>query len=238
MLTGWQHWLLEWNYFVLHLLFLFLPHNVRRDSFCGFLTQNHLVSTWIYAAVFYLFWRMDDDRRIWRRARLVEIVLACVAIVGLTLVIRPWVGWPSPARADGFKYLYPRYLWGTGSHNSFPSHSTLVYFLVALGLWPLERWVAVVLAAWALLAISLPRVYVGGHYPTDVAASMILALLALGFFRQLGAHARASVWLERIVQMGWALELGLFLWLFELGDGFAGAESLLRTIHGARRLGW
>ncbi len=78
-----------------------------------------------------------------------------------------------------FQGLYTRYLWNTGTADCFPSHSTLIYFTVAAGFWPLSRWVSLILSAAVQGMISLPRVYVGGHYPIDVLASLLLTLLIL-----------------------------------------------------------
>jgi membrane-associated phospholipid phosphatase len=228
-----QPWLPEWNRLWLEKLFLLLPHSQTGVSIAQFLLLDSLVSTWIFAAAFYVFWQVEGERRLWRRTRLVEIALACMLAVAVTLALRPWVGWPAPARAAGFQQLYPKDLWGTGSSNSFPSHSTLVYFIVALGVWPLRRWVSVMLMAVVFFAISLPRVYVGGHYPVDVVAALALGPAALEFLRRICRLPRIARFIERAIESGWLSQLVLFLWVFELGEGFAGS---IRIAHGLIKL--
>lgn len=61
----------------------------------------------------------------------------------------------------------PGYFWGNGTFNSFPSHATLAYFAVAAGLWSLNRRLGLTLALLVLGLVSLPRIYLGGHYPID-----------------------------------------------------------------------
>jgi membrane-associated phospholipid phosphatase len=216
----------DWNFRVLQDLFRILPHNLRRDSLADFLTTNALLSTWIYATVFYLFWRIEDSRTVWRRSRLLEIFVAFLLAMLVTLAWRPWIAWPAPNLVPRFQILYPRYFWNEGNLNCFPSHSTLIYLIVAAGLWPFKRWVSAILMLWVLLAISLPRVYVGGHYPVDVLASILLAAIAIWTARLICSNARTSALFERIISKKMFLESLLFLWLFELAEGFRSSYSV------------
>jgi membrane-associated phospholipid phosphatase len=231
-------WFSDWNFHILQELFRFIPHNLRRDSLADFVTMNALVSTWIYAAVFYLFWRIEDSRTVWRRTRLLEILVAfCLAMLA-TLAWRPLIGWPAPNLVTRFQKLYPTYFWYQGNWNCFPSHSTLIYLIVAAGLWPFKRWLSALLMLWVLLAISLPRVYVGGHYPVDVLAAILLAVVALWTARHICANPRVSGLLMQGSSMGLRIEWLLFLWLFELGEGFRSSNSIATYLARATRNIW
>jgi membrane-associated phospholipid phosphatase len=220
----------EWNFRVLQQLFLVFPHDGARDTLAQFFTANALASTWIFAAVFYLYWRIEDKRTVWRRSRLGEIFIAfCLAMLA-TLTWRRWVGWPAPSLVPRFRELYPGYFWNDGNPNCFPSHSTLIYLIVALGLWPFKRWLSALLMLWVLLVISLPRVYVGGHYPVDVLAAIFLAVVALWVTQRLCARSRVSELLARVVSKGIIVEFFLFLWLFELADGFRSSYFIVTRL--------
>ena len=78
------------------------------------------------------------------------------------------------------------------NENCFPSHSTLICLIVAIGLLPLHRKIGAILIAFVLVAISLPRIYVGGHYPIDVAASAVLAVACYWVVRALSSLARVQ----------------------------------------------
>ncbi len=224
-----QPWLSGWNYSILRSLFHIVPHRGKVDNFFQFLTVNHLVSTWVLAAAFYLYWRIEDDRTLWRRTRLIQAVLAVMVAVAVTLAFRPWVAWPAPSLNPSFQRLYPYYFWGSGNGNSFPSHSTLVYLIVALGLWPLSRRVSLVLSGFTLAVISLSRVYTGGHYPIDVMFSIGLALVATIALANWRVPARMQACL---VGNGSAFlrELLVILWVFELGEEFGGVLDILRGL--------
>ncbi len=220
-------WFTSWNYDLLRILFSRIPHSKFTDDFSEELLFNPLVSTWVFAACSYRFWTKDDEQRAWRRRYLVTAVVA-FGIAGLvTLVLRPWIHWPAPVLNPDFRLLFPRYLWGNGVENCFPSHSTLAYFTIAVGFWPLNRRLSVWLSGMALLFISFPRVYEGGHYPIDVLFSCLLGILVLVALWRWSFLINRSDWSTTPKSPGGAfLDYVFFLWVFELGEGFRGGESL------------
>jgi membrane-associated phospholipid phosphatase len=226
-----------WDHQVLALLFRLFPHTDPRMNIAEFFIYNPLASSWVLAAAFYFYWRMENESTQQRRSGLLQVVLACAIAVSVTLLLRPWLGAPSPARNPDFQGLFPPYLWGSGSTNTFPSHATLVYFLVAIGLWPYSRRWSAALGAWVILAISIPRMYMGGHYPTDVLGAMLLAFAFLWVARRLGATHFGAELLGRVAGGGLWIELLLFLWLFELAEGFrASLEITQIAAHAIARI--
>jgi undecaprenyl-diphosphatase len=222
-----------WNYQLLEKLFQALPHNAKTDRLFDFVVRNSLISTWIFAAAFYVFWTRDDNRTAWRRGQLLQIVISLAIVLMASLLVRPWIAWPAPSVNPNFQVLYPQYLWNTGTADCFPSHSTLIYFTVAAGLWPLSRRVSLILSAAVLGMISLPRVYVGGHYPVDVLASLLLTLFILPLAWRWRVPEAVTNWLN---EKGYSTstllrELVLILWLFELGEGFNGSTDMLKYIY-------
>jgi len=218
-------WFSSWNYDVLRSLFRLIPHTKITDDFCEVLLFNPLLSTWVFAFCFYRLWTKDDEQRMWRRSYLVSVVVA-FGIAGLvTLILRPWIHWPAPVLNPAFQPLFPVDLWGSGSRNCFPSHSTLAYFTIAAGFWPLHRRLSLSLSVLALLLISFPHLYEGGHYPVDVLFSCLLGILILLALWRWPALVRVSNWPTKL--MGGTLnDLIFFLWVFELGEGFRGVEIL------------
>lgn len=219
-------WFYGINHWLLALLFRAFPPTDPRLNFAEYFIHNHLISGWLIAAACFCYWSLRDERTSWRRARILEASLACIVAVFFTLALRPLIGAPSPARVPGFQELYPQYLWNFGSDNSLPSHSTLVYFTMAAGLWPINRKISAALCGWVLLTVSLPRVYIGGHYPSDVAASMVVAVAFLWLAYRIGTTRRGMALLERASGGGFWMELLMFLWLFELGEAFRSAGEL------------
>ena len=223
-------WLFDFNHWLLAALFRLLPHTDLRMNLAQFFMHNRLVSGFVFAAACYYFWSLRDDRTEWRRARIIEASAACVAAVLLTLSLRPFIGALPPCRDPGFQQLFPPYLWNFGSGNSFPSHSTLVYFVMAAGLWPIQRKCSAILCAWVLVAVSFPRVYIGGHYPTDVLASIVIALGVLWVAWRVGESRWGVQALDRVASGGMWIELAMFVWLLEVGEGFRSATEIAKLV--------
>jgi undecaprenyl-diphosphatase len=226
-------WLAPWNFDALRFLFRLAPHTNPGIRLATFLLQNPLMTTWVFAAVSYIYWSKQDDRTVERRVYLLRIVAASGLSFVLAALLDVKIGWASPARTMGFQSLFPPYLWGTGSSNSFPSHSTMVYLIVSLGLLRLNKVAGLLLLPFTFLIISLPRIYVGGHYPIDIAGSILLAVLSIAAIDLLLTNRRITRGFSWAATRGQDSEVFFFLWLYELADGFRSAED---TVHFATRL--
>jgi len=230
MMAETQPWFAPWNFDALRFLFKFLPHTSFGIHLADFLQENPLVSTWVYGVVSYVYWSKQDDRTSQRRVQLLRIVAAFIFAVAAAALLDLKVHWPAPARAAGFRTLFPPYLWGNGTRNSFPSHSTLAYLIISIGLLRLNKVAGLLLIPYTFLFISLPRVYVGGHYPIDVAASILLSLLALSVIDLLLRNHRVISAFERASAAGQVSEVLFFLWLFEVAEGFRSAEDAAHEV--------
>ena len=228
--SGAEPWFTSWNFQALQSLFRVLPHTSLGVSLARFFLENPLLTTWVYAAVSYVYWSKRDDQQEARRVQLLRTVAACVLAVTVADLVDLKIGWPSPARTPTFQALFPHYLWGIGTENSFPSHSTLAYLTVAIGLLRLNRIAGWVLIPLTFLAISLPRVYLGGHYFIDLGGSIILSLLAVVAVDLLLASPRCVHVFKWALSQGVTTELFFFFWIYELGEGFRGVEDMLHFV--------
>jgi membrane-associated phospholipid phosphatase len=212
------------------------PFSHSRFTIAEIFILNPWMSSLPFALAFYVAWSETSEGVGRRRQRLLEIPLTCVIAVAVTLFLRPWVAWPSPPRAPDFQSLYPAYLWAYGNQNCFPSHSTLIYLIVAIGLLPLHRKIGAILVAFVFVAISLPRIYVGGHYPIDVAASAVLAVACYWVVRASSSLARVQAVVSWAASRGLWSECAIFLWSFELGGGFRGMLMTFKSLRQVARI--
>lgn len=226
-----EPWFSRWNYALLEALFRFIPHSPKTDDWFGLFTTYPFLGTWFFAVCFYALWAREDEQQPGRRNHLFSAVLAVGVAFLFTAVLRPWISWPAPVLNPTFQTLFPRYLWGHGTRNCFPSHSTLAYITVTMGLWRLNRGLSVVLSVLVLACVSIPRVYLGGHYPIDVVFSCVLGLCALLGVWQWPLPKRVSNWLTRRGSGTTIRDCLFFLWTFELGEGFHGAELVSEALH-------
>jgi membrane-associated phospholipid phosphatase len=223
-------WVSSWNYGLFRILFSGLPHGGFTDECCKVLLTTPLLSTWVFAACSFRFWTKNDEQQVGRRRHLVNAVVGFGVAGLITLILRPWIHWPAPVLNPDFQTLFPREFWGVGSGNCFPSHSTLAYFMIAVGFWPLNRRLSLWLSGLALLLVSFPRVYVGGHYPVDVLFSCVLAILILLAMWRWPVLAKVLDWSYARRLPGGVRDLVFFLWIFELGEGFHSLEQLVSIV--------
>lgn len=138
--------------------------------------HNVLGGFWFALSVF-VFW-MQGARPGQQKARrrILTIVFGSALGILLTIVAGTAVSWLPPSRYPGLADLYPGYLAPNLNDNSFPSQSTALYAAVTAGIYTLNKKVGSILWVCVGTLVALPRIYVGGHYPSDVLAGVILGL--------------------------------------------------------------
>jgi undecaprenyl-diphosphatase len=94
----------------------------------------------------------------------------------LMLVAQALVVWPPPIHHPSVSGLYPRYIYTNPEGSSFPSQSVTLYASLAAGIYSLHRATGRFLWAGVVVLVGLPRIYVGGHYPSDVFGGIILGV--------------------------------------------------------------
>jgi membrane-associated phospholipid phosphatase len=111
------------------------------------------------------------------RARCVAIALAVAAAFVLTRLIAFSASFPRPT-ADGLRVpidpaRFAELMHGMTGFGAFPSDHAALYFALAAGLFAWSRklgWAGIVVAS----ILSLARVGVGFHYPSDVVAGALI----------------------------------------------------------------
>ncbi|MGI9114684.1 MAG: phosphatase PAP2 family protein [Chthoniobacterales bacterium] len=103
--------------------------------------------------------------------------------------------------------------------SSFPSDHAALFFAIVAGVWLADRRVGILAGLYAVIAICLPRLYVGIHYPTDIIAGALIGWGSVALLSQWrSAWARPIVRaLERFPGWGYAL---MFLLTFQVATLF------------------
>ena len=139
-------------------------------------------------------------------AAMAAYILVSVGLAALIVnILKRLIGRPRPVEfADHGLFSVHPLSWNF-DFESFPSgHSTVngALFMALALLFPRYRWLLLVLG----LGFALTRVFVGAHYPSDVAAGLLLGLwtaIATAF-----VFARQD-WLFRFDEKGWPLPKSL-----------------------------
>jgi membrane-associated phospholipid phosphatase len=187
--------------------------------------RHHLFGGFWFGACVFIFWnagaRLDVDKV---RARVLTILMGSTVAIVLALVLGGLFSWLPPSLNPVLAHYYPSYLSENINVNSFPSQSTALYAAVAAGIFSLNRALGSALWVGVGVLVSLPRVYVGGHYPTDVFVGLLLGLLGyVGVRTWLEPRLDRYIdWLFR--QTTWPRVLGefvVFVWILQIAVEFS-----------------
>jgi len=138
--------------------------------------HNVLGGFWFAVAVFVFWMQGATPGQQKARHRIFTIMFGSVLAILLTILAGTVISWLPPSRHPGLADLYPRYLKPNLNNNSFPSQSTALYAAVTAGIYALNKGVGSILWVCVGVLVALPRIYVGGHYPSDILAGLILGL--------------------------------------------------------------
>lgn len=143
--------------------------------------RHHVLGGYWFAAFLFVFWThgaTPGEKQL--RQRVLTTICGSLVATTLALVAGELVSWLPPSRNPVLANFYPQFLSENINDNSFPSQSTALYGAVASGIFSINRMLGSVLWVAVGLFVSLPHMFVGGHYPSDVVAGGILGLL--GYF--------------------------------------------------------
>ena len=196
---------------------------------------HHLLGGIPFAAALFYFWvQAWRENRQQDLCRWITILMASFIAIALALLASRWISWLPPQRMPGLAHLYRHYLAQDINANSFPSDSTSVFSCIAIGMIALNRRVGAALLAAVLVFVSLPRMYVGGHYLTDVLAGLAIGVISYAIARLFFERPLST----RIVALGnrpgapqILLEICAFLWILEVAVSFREGQWIVNTLH-------
>jgi len=215
------------DYWIIHFLNSFAQRWWIADAFVVQLSKDGFQVAGVLMTIFWWVWmkhgKEDVEKRVTLLANLFliafAVLVARVLAAGLPYRERPLrdpvLHFQLPFTANPESLIH----W-----SSFPSDHAVVIFCLATGLWMTSRR----LGAWALAyaaLISLPRVYVGAHYPSDILAGALLGM-GIAFLAYVPSLRRVGRTLLGYLEPHPAfLYCFLFAWTDEIGEMF---DSLRR----------
>jgi undecaprenyl-diphosphatase len=191
-----------------------------------FISNSDLVKGGVVLAFFWAMWFRRPSARAGLLAGLGGslVALAIARVLAGVLPVRQ-----RPLLDPGMHFVPPLGLpdqsnWTNWS--SFPSDHAALFFAIVAGIWLADRRAAWFAAAYTLIAICLPRLYVGIHYPTDIIAGALIGVGAVALLSQ-----SRERWASPIVALldrypGWGYAL-FFLLTFQIATLFWDVRVIL-----------
>lgn len=150
------------------------------DRAAGYVEASNLFKGGIVMSAFCWFWftGRGEDREARRRTILVALASALLALIvnravasALPLRVRPMyeagIGYHAPSLPLAFDLE---------NWSSFPSDHATYFFALSSGLFFLSRPVGLLMMFYSVLWVCLPRLYLGIHYPSDLAFGALLGI--------------------------------------------------------------
>jgi undecaprenyl-diphosphatase len=216
---------------VLHFLNSFAQRSDIADQFLWSISHNVLVSG---GFVFTLFWYLWFQNQTANGEKHEFLLFGLIATVGCLIFARvlafsfPFRVRPLHDPSLHFRMPYggdPSALWGW---SSFPSDHAAVFFCLATALMFVSRPLGILAFCDALFVVSLPRIYCGIHYPTDVIVGGLLGIgfASLAHFTLVRQAATRSL-LRLKEKRPDVFYAGLFLCTFEVAELFNGLRHVV-----------
>jgi undecaprenyl-diphosphatase len=189
-------------------------------------SNSDLVKGGVVLAIFWAMWFRHTAARERLLAGLVgSLVALCIArVLSYVLPIRQ-----RPLLEPSMHFVPPFGLsdqsnWTNWS--SFPSDHAALFFAIVTGMWLAKRRAGIFALLYVIIAICLPRLYVGIHYPTDVIAGALIGIGAVALLWQWRKR-----WSEPILRLlerhpGWGYAL-FFLLTFQIATLFWDVRVIL-----------
>jgi undecaprenyl-diphosphatase len=201
------------------------------DRLIELLSQNDLKDAF-FVAMFWWLWfmrRTDPNRTRLAREHLLSLMCAgSIAVIAARILALSLPFRVRPRFEPALHFVVPA---GTPSDmvswSSFPSDHAALFGAFAIGIFYISRRVGIVALLYSLLVICMPRIYLGLHYPSDIAAGLLMGAVVVIAMDRLGIRhflgTRLLAWEQAYPG---AFYTGLFLVSYEYATMFGGVLAL------------
>ncbi len=217
---------------IIHFFNAFACRSATLDRTISVMTADVLWVGAIPMAFFWYAWIRYASADSEKRQILVVGIVGCVVAVFVARVLA--LSLPFRARPLHNAALHFRLPFGVDPKilidwSSFPSDHAALFFCIATILWIVSNRLGTLALCYTFFGMSLPAIYAGIHYPTDIIAGAALGIGVAYLCKSTTAVVArpALFWLKRNPALFHAI---LFLWTFEIADIFSSLRNLVHHI--------
>jgi undecaprenyl-diphosphatase len=217
--------------YLLGLLNSFAHRSVAFDTAVSFFSDQAVFKGTLLTSLLWLAWFKRDPSQKLRRELFISTLAATLTSLLLVKVIRSFLPFRlRPIHDPSVGFMLPYHVTSDSLWNwsSFPSDTAAFAFALSVGLlmmWGRWGWLAIL---YSFVVICLPRVYLGYHYPSDVAVGALIGgLVALTLCQEKSRIALSRpllLWGDNYPGAFYCL---FFILTFEIAAVFENARQLL-----------
>jgi undecaprenyl-diphosphatase len=212
----------------------FLKHSPRFDLGVESAIEHYIFGGLWFGATLFTFWaHQQGNDQSKTKLRILTIFVGSTLAILIALLAGAIISWPPPARYPGLENLYPGYWEPNPNTNCFPSQSTAFYSSVAAGIYSIHKKIGKILWVLVGVCIALPRMYMGGHFLTDIVAGLLIGLVSYDLVRRFleaGFITKLKLLANTRPRLDMVLEFVIFLWIVQVTVEFKDAVWLERLV--------
>jgi undecaprenyl-diphosphatase len=201
------------------------------DLTVNFISGNLLVKGGVLVTIFWWGWFKANKNQAYIRVHMISTLFSCVIAMILARALALLLPFRlRPFNEKDLDFLLPHGVRPTvfESWSSFPSDHAVLFYALSTGMVFISKRVGIIALAYTTLFISLPRVYLGLHYPTDIIGGALSAIIIV-----LLCHT--TTFTEKISQpvLNWSRSkpkiffLALSIVTFQIADMFKNSRDFI-----------
>lgn len=233
------------DYAVIRVLNAHAAQSTALDMFIYDIADSSLLQGGAFMALFWWYWFSPPAERDHRRREIVIAFLGGLVAVLASRLLQlslPFHQRPLHTPDLGFVVPYGVNPLSLSYWNSFPSDHAVLFFAFATAIAYQSRRMGLLAGLWSLVMVCLPRLYLGYHYPSDVAAGAVIGVaLMASCHRVLSGTRLGTRLIDRVLTLearhGTAFYVIAFMATFELGVMFYDVRHLGRDAYAMFKTG-
>ncbi len=209
----------------------FSQHSWMFDQLIVSIADNNLFKGVVLVTIFWWAWFKREARDSHNREHILITLSSCIVAIALARSLAVTLPFRSrPIHEANLQFIIPygenpTVLYGW---SSFPSDHAVLFFTMAAGLLFISKPAGIFAIIYTVLFISLPRIYLGLHYPTDIIGGAVLGVA-------IALIANIYIVKSKIIQSVTALSDSkpgifyslFFLFTFQIADMFNDSRDLI-----------
>lgn len=176
---GWDHTVSLW-------LNGFAGINPALDRFVYNLADSAMLKGGLFMAFFWWLWFKRDEAATERRQIILTALAGAILAIAVARVLQLMLPFRARPLHNETLSLTPPTVVNPDTldgWSSFPSDHAVLFFALAVAVWRLHRPLGIFAFLWSVIAICLPRVFLGYHYATDILVGAVtgIAIMQIAF---------------------------------------------------------
>lgn len=210
-------------------------HSHFFDNVVALVADNHLFKGGVIIPMYWYLWFKSGEQQTRNRLYMVTTLLNCTIAMGIARAVAltsPFRLRPMHTPEVHFQLPYGVPPTALDGWSSFPSDHATLFFGLATGLLFASRTVGIFAIGYTALFISLPRIYLGFHYPTDIFAGAAIGALIIAVGNQcLAKNRHIQALANNATTLPHLFYPVFFLFTFQIAEMFESSRKVMGALY-------